>query len=59
MILMHSLYKSTADAVRELVPWLIENDYQLVTVSELMKYKYDADMEPGKYYTGNFFKADK
>lgn len=59
VILMHSLYKSTADAVRELVPWLIENDYQLVTVSELMKYKYDTDMEPGKYYTGNFFKADK
>lgn len=59
VILMHSLYKSTADAVKELVPWLIENGYQLVTVSELMKYKFETEMEPGVYYSGNFFESNK
>lgn len=55
VILMHSLYESTADAVKELVPWLIENGYQLVTVSELMKYRYETELETGKYYSGSWF----
>ena len=36
---MHSIYNSTADAVETLVPELINKGYQLVTVSELAKYK--------------------
>lgn len=59
VILMHSLYESTADAVKELVPWLIENGYQLVTVSELMKYKYETELETGKYYSGSWFDSNK
>lgn len=59
VILMHSIYKSTAQAVEELVPWLIENGYQLVTVSELMKYRYETEMEPGKYYASQFFESHK
>ena len=39
IILMHSIYNSTADAVETLVPELINKGYQLVTVSELAKYK--------------------
>lgn len=39
IILMHSIYNSTADAVEKLVPELINKGYQLVTVSELAKYK--------------------
>lgn len=50
VILMHSIYDSTADATELLVPWLKENGYQLVTVSELIKYKTGKDPEPGKVY---------
>ncbi|MBQ6560037.1 MAG: polysaccharide deacetylase family protein [Erysipelotrichaceae bacterium] len=38
IILMHSLYTSTADACKRIVPELIDQGYQLVTVSELMQY---------------------
>ena len=38
IVLMHSIYESTADAVRVLVPWLQEQGYQLVTVTELLAY---------------------
>lgn len=50
VILMHSLYKSTVDAVEELVPWLIENDYQLVTITELMMLGEQDNFEKGVYY---------
>ncbi len=49
IILMHDLYKPTADAVAELVPALQAKGYQLVTVSELFQYK-GISLEPGKYY---------
>ncbi|MBR2894678.1 MAG: polysaccharide deacetylase family protein, partial [Oscillospiraceae bacterium] len=40
IILLHSIHASTAEAMQTLVPWLIEQGYQLVTVSELMAYYY-------------------
>lgn len=49
IVLMHDLYNSTGDAVDTLVPWLCENGYQLVTVSEMMAVK-GIDMEDGKTY---------
>lgn len=49
IILMHSIYGTTADAVEVLVPELISKGYQLVTVSELAKYK-GATLETGKAY---------
>lgn len=49
IILMHDLYKPTADAVAELVPELQKRGYQLVTVSELFQYKGIA-LTPGTYY---------
>ena len=55
VVLMHSLYESSVEATRELVPWLIENGYQLVTVSELFEYKYNQTPEVGKFYTSTFF----
>ena len=39
IILMHSIYDSTAEATELIVPWLQKNGYQTVTVSELIKYK--------------------
>lgn len=50
IILMHSIYASTADATEVLVPELIEKGYQLVTVSELAYYK-GKKLETGKVYT--------
>ncbi len=55
VILMHSLYESTVQATEKLVPWLISEGYQLVTVSELIEYGYDSDLTLGKYYSYNFF----
>ena len=49
IVLMHDLYKPTADAVAELVPALQAKGYQLVTVSELLQYK-GIDATPGTYY---------
>ncbi|MBR3280493.1 MAG: polysaccharide deacetylase family protein [Clostridia bacterium] len=39
IILLHSIYGATADAVEELIPQLLNKGYQLVTVSELAYYK--------------------
>lgn len=39
IILMHDLYDSTASATETIVPWLISQGYQLVTVSEMMDAK--------------------
>lgn len=49
IVLMHDLYGSTASAVETLVPWLVNQGYQLVTVSELMQLK-GIDMQAGKVY---------
>lgn len=50
IILMHSIHDSTADATELIIPWLQDNGYQIVTVSELIKYKTGADPIPGKEY---------
>lgn len=55
VILMHSIYKETADAVAELVPWLIEEGYQLVTVTELIENKYNTNTENEKIFGYYYF----
>ena len=59
VILMHSIYDSSAKATEQIVPWLIKKGYQLVTVSELIKYKYNEDPKNGKFYGYNFFYLDE
>jgi len=49
IILMHELYGATATATERLVPELVARGYQLVTVSELAKYKGTA-LTAGRYY---------
>lgn len=39
IVLMHDLYSTTADAVSKLVPRLVKQGYQLVTINELFYYK--------------------
>lgn len=55
IVLMHSIYESTVEAVKVLVPWLIEQGYQLVTVSELMAYYYGERMAPNQFYGYTYF----
>lgn len=59
VVLMHSLYDSSAKATEELVPWLQSEGYQLVTVSELLTYKYHVDPSEIKFYGYNYFYLDK
>ena len=52
IILMHNIYDSSAEAVEEIVPWLVEQGYQLVTVSQLLVATTGSLPEPGlEYYT--------
>ena len=53
IVLMHDLYGSTGNATEQIVPWLVKNGYQLVTVSELMAIK-GIDVEAGKLYTQGY-----
>ncbi|MDO4176621.1 MAG: polysaccharide deacetylase family protein [Bacillota bacterium] len=50
IILMHSIYDETADATEMIIPWLKEQGYQTVTVSELIKYKTGTTPKAGKLY---------
>jgi len=55
IVLMHSIYSSTAEAVETLVPWLQEEGYQLVTVTELMAYYYGELPQPDHFYGYTYF----
>jgi peptidoglycan/xylan/chitin deacetylase (PgdA/CDA1 family) len=50
IILCHDLYGTTADAMERVIPALIDQGYQLVTVSELLKYASEP-IEAGKVYS--------
>lgn len=39
IILVHDIHPSTAEAMKKVIPWLQENGYDLLTVSELMQRK--------------------
>ncbi len=49
IILMHDLYSSTAAASEIIIPWLIAEGYQLVTVSEMLEAK-GIGIKGGKIY---------
>lgn len=53
IILMHDVYDSTLEAVEYIVPWLVREGYQLVTVSELLHYKGNVRPKAAvTYYSG-------
>ena len=58
VILMHSIYQESAQAAEILVPWLIEQRYQLGTVSELFYYHYGITPEKHYYYAYDYFISD-
>ena len=49
IILFHDIHASTAEAMERLIPDLIANGYQLVTVSEILTHVYGG-VEPGRVY---------
>lgn len=49
IVLMHDIYESTAEAVSIMVPRLKEEGFQILTVSEIAKYK-GKELELGKAY---------
>ena len=56
VILLHSIYGSTVEATRVLVPWLLEQGYQLVTVSELITLRFGDQVEPNHMYNYDYFR---
>lgn len=52
IVLMHSLYHPTADAVEQLLIWMEENGYQAVTLTELFYYKGITPKNGVKYSKG-------
>jgi len=50
IILTHDMHGTTADAMERIIPVLVKKGYQLVTVSELLSYKYGF-IEAGRIYT--------
>ena len=57
IVLMHSIYSSSAEATERIVPELVEQGYQLVTVSELLQYKYGYTPIEVKDY-GYYFRGE-
>ena len=49
IVLMHDIHSSTAEAIKEIVPKLVAEGYQLVTVEELLYYK-ELDIKGGETY---------
>ena len=55
VILLHGIYPSTAEATAKLIPYLQEQGYELVTVSELIEAKHGKKPENSKIYGYNYF----
>lgn len=49
IILMHDIYETSAEAVKTIVPELINRGFQLLTIEELSQYK-GIPLEPSKEY---------
>ena len=59
VILMHSSYDTSVEAARQLIPWLIEQGYQLVTITELITLHYGDQVLPNGTYGYSYFKLGK
>ena len=55
VILMHGIYSSTAEATAYLVPYLQDQGYELVTVSELVEAKHGEKPVNSKIYGYSYF----
>lgn len=57
VILLHSTHQSTVEAVETLVPWLQEQGYQLVTMSELITLRFHDTLETDRLYRYDYFRS--
>lgn len=55
VVLLHDIHPTSVEATEEFVPWLKEHGYQMVTVSELLAYKYKQDPSIPKFYDYGYF----
>lgn len=53
IVLVHDIHGSTAEAMETVLPWLIKNDYDILTVSELMERKGIKMKDAKAYCDGN------
>jgi peptidoglycan/xylan/chitin deacetylase (PgdA/CDA1 family) len=51
IVLSHDLYGTTAQAMERVIPALLAQGYQLVTVSELLYHTHGGELEAGRVYT--------
>ena len=51
IILCHDIHKPTAESMKQVIPWLHEEGYQLVTVQELLYYKNEGATAGKTYYS--------
>lgn len=49
IVIMHDIYEATVDAVAEMIDRMLEDDYSIVTVSELLASQYEQIL-PGEVY---------
>ena len=55
VILLHSIYPESAASVEPIVEYILEEGYQMVTISELLEYCYRIEPEGYHYYAYDFF----
>lgn len=55
VVLMHSLYPSTVQALKKMIPALQKKGYQFVTVSDMIEYRYKDEIINNKIYGGSYF----
>ena len=59
VILLHSIHQASVDATEVILPWLKEQGYQMVTVSELLTYKYKENPATPKFYGYGYFSGPR
>lgn len=55
VVLLHDIHPTSVEATEKFVPWLKDQGYQLVTVSELLAYKYRKDPSITRFYGYGYF----
>lgn len=55
IVLMHDIYRATANSLEIFIPKLLDDGYQLVTVSELLYYK-EIEINSGNVYNSGIIK---
>ncbi|MEE3362561.1 MAG: polysaccharide deacetylase family protein, partial [Anaerovoracaceae bacterium] len=55
VVLLHSIYPSTVEAIDKMIPALQKKGYQFVTVSDMIEYRYKDEIVSNKIYGNKYF----